>query len=110
MTCTEPISSTSHFYAEAWSPNLPITHITGVYAGAGAAAPYRRRAHAVRDAQVLLWEGEQLVFLVLYTDILHAHADVHMSCARACSKYYIMNHLGGTSILVLTEYIEPQPY
>ena len=48
--------------------NLPITHITGVYAGAGAAAPYHRRAHAVRDAQVLLWEGEQLVFLEL-TDI-----------------------------------------
>ena len=81
-----------------------------MYAGAGAAAPYRRRAHAVRDAQVLLWEGEQLVFLVLNTDILHAHADVHMSCARACSDYYKMNHLGGTSILVLTKYIEPQPY
>ena len=80
-----------------------------MYAGAGAAAPYHRRAHAVRDAQVLLWEGEQLVFLEL-TDILHAHADVHMSCARACSNYYIMIHLGGTSILVLTEYIEPLPY
>ena len=109
MTCTlNPSPALSHFYAEAWGPNLPITHITGVYAGAGAAAPYHRRAHAVRDAQVLLWEGEQLVFLVLKTDILHA--DVHMSCARACSNEYIMIHLGGTSILVLTEYIEPQPY
>ena len=62
--------------------NLPITHITGVYAGAGAAAPYHRRAHAVRDAQVLLWEGEQLVFLEL-TDInMHmqtctCHVHVH---------------------------------
>jgi hypothetical protein len=61
------------------------THITGVYAGAGAAAPYHRRAHAVRDTQVLLWEGEQLVLLVLNTDILRAHAYVHMSCARACT-------------------------
>ena len=93
MTCTlNPSPALSHFYAEAWGPNLPITHITGVYAGAGAAAPYHRRAHAVRDAQVLLWEGEQLVFLEL-TDILHAHADVHMSCARACSNYYRMSTL-----------------
>ena len=74
------------------SPALPLlcrsrelqpphhTHITGVYAGAGAAAPYHRRAHAVRDAQVLLWEGEQLVLLVLNTDILHVHVHVHATC------------------------------
>ena len=62
------------------APTSPITHITGVYAGAGAAAPYRRRAHAVRDAQVLLWEGEQLVLLVLNTDILHVHVHVHATC------------------------------
>jgi len=81
MTCTlNPSPALSHFYAEAWGPNLPITHITGVYAGAGAAAPYHRRAHAVRDAQVLLWEGEQLVLLVLNTDILHVHVHVHATC------------------------------
>jgi hypothetical protein len=77
MTALNPTPAPSHFYAEAWSPNLPITHITGVYAGAGAAAPYRRRAHAVRDAQVLLWEGEQLVFLELKTCTCHVH--VHAS-------------------------------
>jgi hypothetical protein len=79
------------------APTSPITHITGVYAGAGAAAPYRRRAHAVRDAQVLLWEGEQLVFLKLKTCVCHVHVHAVIS-----TPWY--------SKLVLTKYIEPQPY
>jgi len=84
MTCTEPISST----AEAWSPNLPITHITGVYAGAGVAAPYHRRAHAVRDAQVPLWEGEQPPGIPPdIPSIQDRHVNMHAcTYARACSN------------------------
>ena len=79
MTRTEPISRGSPIPMPKHmeSQNLPTLQPTpGVHAGAGAAALYHRRAHAVHDAQVL-WRGNYISHSLMHFVITSVSPSIH---------------------------------
>jgi len=70
-----PSPALSYSYASMWS-HKPTNTTPGVHAGAGAAALYHRRAHAVRDAQVL-WRGNYISHSLMHFVITSFTPRIH---------------------------------